>query len=279
MKRLIVIVIVIISSVQLTYADLYQIYSFENSVYVKSEKNDWQQVRKKLQINSTDSIQLGTNSCIKILDVSSGSTFEWKEQGKYEVSDIVRDCLTKKAHWIQRLFSTLINNVTDEPNKLWVSQGGTLKGDNNDILEHSLAKELLSYCYGLSTPSSDLVLKAQGVGKRELSFDITNKTTDTLYVNVLAVNIKQKSFTVLYDIREGKEKWMIFPIAPKSTLSMSDFTVSNNKNYKYVAFGTSKPIGILKLEKYLNIKVLDDSLPKDEDIIIGTELKTKNLKR
>ncbi len=275
MKQFIVSLIAIIFSVQLTYADTYQIFSFEKTVYVKKGNSNWLQAKKKLQLYSTDSIKIDSNSSIKIQNISSGQTYEWKEQGKYEVGDIVRECLSRKANWLQRLFSTLFENITDEPNKQWVSQGSTKKGNNNDVLEHALAKKLISYCYGLNEANSDLVLYPKNVGKNELYFDITNNTHDTLYVNVMAVNIKQESFTILYDIRD-KDNWMTLPILPMSSMSLSDFTISDKKKYKYVLFGTTKPVEILKLEKYLNVDVIDDILPKVEDvIIIGNEQKMK----
>ncbi|MCQ2071628.1 MAG: hypothetical protein MJY96_00685 [Bacteroidaceae bacterium] len=267
MRKIIVIIYLLFSLS--AFAEDYQIFSLEQDVYYKSENADWLRAKKRTLLNGEDSLKIKSGASVKLLEISTGQIYEWDKQGIFEVYDITEECLRRKSDWLNRLFSTLIENVSNEPVYMWYSTGQTKRGrGTNSILEHALAVQLKKCCYGMISPSPSLVL-SKVKSDNNAYFEISNNTSDTLYVNVLAVNVKQKSFTVLYQIRKDGE-WMVLPSCPGSTLVMEDFPISESRKYRYLVFGTRTPISIDPLEYWLEQKDLEDNFfIRDEEIIIG----------
>lgn len=254
------------------FAEDYRIFSFEQNVLVKKENSRWIKARTRLSLNDSDSIKIETKSKVKLLEEETGRTFEWDKQGVFEVRDIIVESLKRDSNWLNRLFSTIINNAYSNPIKIWYSIGETRRGNNDDQLEQVLAYALKRQCYNEDDYSSSaLQLNIHNISKSEFYFDIVNNSDCLMYVNVLKFDMEHKRFSVLYYIRDGNE-WMVLPVENKSKLHLSEIVFTRNSKMKYVVFGTKKPIKIKYLEERLTSEIIEEQLIINDDIVIGTEL-------
>ena len=270
MRQLIFVILFSLLVGATAWAENFQIYATEHAVTVKLGNEAWKQAKKKLQLHENDSIRLAANAGVKLLAIGTGQIYEWKENGTFKVQDVIDECLYNQSNWLKRLFTTVIENITSEPEKIWYSTGHTKRGlHDDDVLEHALAKALMTADNEADAATSDLLLTSHDLKKKEFYFDITNKTSETLYVNVLAVNPTLGTYTLVYDIRD-EEEWMVLPVAPGSTLSMQDFRLTDRKNYQYIVFGTKSPISVNKLLRWLQPAVKDHKVAVESgEIVVG----------
>ena len=272
MKKIIALLIFALCSMSL-FAEDYQIYELYKSAYVKSANgNKWKKAKLKMKLNSSDQIMLSEDARIKLLEMKTGKTYEWKKEGTIKVGDVVRECLKIKSNWLKQLFSTVIDNITDSPIKIWWETGVQRKGQVDIHVEQVLAKQIKDFREHKILASPELTLSRHDINDNEFYFNIHNNSSDTLYVNVLAVNKEHNDYSILYDIREN-DMWMILPVPSHSLLSLTEFILCKNTAFQYVVFGTRTPILIEKFKKQLeqDVSAIDEET-KDGDIIIGTTL-------
>lgn len=259
-----------------SFAQKYQIYSFDQKVKVKKIGSQWQSAKQRMILKDGDSVMIYKNASIILLEASSNQIFEWKEQGRFKVSYIIKECRTRKANWFSRLFATLYENFTGEQPPLYWPTGVTRRGDNDYPLEHALAKKLKDY--NSDRVSADTMLTAEivSLGKDAFYLNIKNNTSEILFINVLVNNTKEASPgpILLYNINKNQEKWMMLPVKPHSDLPLSDFVISKNEGIEYIVFGTTKPFSIKPFDSaYREDTTNDINSNESENIIIGTIVK------
>lgn len=277
MKRSLLLILCLLFFSQ-SFAQKYQIYSFDRKVMVKKNGYKWQSAKQRMTLEYKDSVKVFANSNIKLLEVSSNQIFEWKESGTYRVEYIIKECRKRQADWLSRLFTKLYENFTGEQPKFYWTTGATKKGDNDYPLERVLAQRLKKYAQNKPTKDTRLIVETISLNNKESYLNIKNNTSEILYINVMVWDTKEVSPepVLLYNIQfnlDGEKKWVMLPAQPHSDLPLSEFVISEKDGFEYIVFGTTKPFGIDAISRSYNGDTSND-INNDEfgDIIIGTML-------
>lgn len=227
----------------------YQVSEITGEILFK-RGNSWLRLEQLETISGKDSIAIKENAFIKITDLSTSRTYSYDKVDKLRVGDIILKDTRESLSWIERQFTTLFGNIYGpELYNLWPI-GGIKKGQPD--LERDLAMTLMaSYNEQIPLQSDSLTITIIKDKESKCYFDISNNTSDTLYVNILVINKKLDSYSLLYKI-SNEDKWMLFPIAACSSFSFSSFLVSPSDNYSYIVFGSKTPYYAKALIDYLD---------------------------
>lgn len=270
-RRGILIVLFTLASILLIGQNSTQYVVDETDGIVKVKYDDSgieRKVKRNAKLNSSDLIILKEGGYISFYnsEKNNNTLYEWNSKGSYTVRQIV------KSHGENRCFKTFFSFL--------LNKGSEKKKDNRDFhningikrsvpeiepdnYEKAIASLIQSTLFSGDNKqfetNNGIMLEKVLKTPKVFSFQFTNTTNDTLYMNVFRIQ-KNGLISCCFDIvyREenvGRKPMSIF-VPDHCRVEFPNYTFVNDKS-TYLLVGTKHPFDAVFVENLVNDSVLD----------------------
>ena len=255
----------------------YVVSETKGVVKVKHENKDVERdVKRNMRIYSNDSIILQGGGYVSFYnsDNSNDKLYEFDQRGRYVVWRIV------KEHNYNSLFKTYFSFLVDKKQETesdtrdFHNIGGLKRGLSSDYEKDiaCLIKTTLN-AGGLNKTSNNDAILFNKVMKTSavFSFEMTNNTNDTLYMNIFRV-LKKGKISCCYDViyREenvGRNVMSIF-VPNNCNVDYPNYTFINDKS-TYILIGAKYPFDAEMVDSLVNDSNLDIKSSNYEGLYIN----------
>ena len=218
----------------------YELFHTNNEIKVKTRgTTQWLSAKKGMSLGLIDSIHIGSDSEVRILDVRTNEVYRSNTKGYYRVKDI-RDAAKKQSTKMLTAVCAQIEggNTGDQSMKM---VGATVRGQSSDFTEDIaqtisfIGKEL---CNRTLHSSNDLRMTTHN-RDGEIYFSFSNRTSKNYCINVVLYNKKTKKASLCYVISPTFTDFPYIILPAQKTIELSMLTFAPPTiDEEYILFAT-----------------------------------------
>lgn len=251
--------------------DIY-VYATIGSAEVKRSGN-WQKLKKRDALKSTDIIRVGENSALSLIDKKAEKVYSISKCDENTVSQTVETVKSKQPSMSAQFFNHAMKSLFNgEADKISHSAAGcTYRGD---IVENDIAKALAGKCkesglknianektdmavsFEIIDRNSGKVISAPATIGTQTYFRIKNNSSTALYVNVLDVNSQGENYACLPMDDAQTMSHLLIPA--NSTVDLAEFPMEFAEPVGldcFIMIAVEQPYDLRLVEKYLENNV------------------------
>lgn len=219
----------------------YEIFDIQNSVQIKPRgAKQWSIAHKGNTLGLIDSVKIGTNGKIRILDIRTNEVYRSDKSGNYRVKDIRDAAKEQSTKMFAAICAQIKNKETrnlSDMNMVGATTRGQSQGTTDSIVQTIayIGKQLTN---NVAKYTRDFALKTH-VLEKEVYFSISNFTTKNYYVNVVLYNKENKKASLCFVINPAQFEtpYILLPANNTIELPMWRFTPPSSQEV-YLLFAT-----------------------------------------
>lgn len=240
----------------------YSIYSVSGDVKIKPASSAWVKAKKGAEIALQDSICVGNNARVQVLNKQTSQIFESTGSGVFTIIKLITNARKQSGRVITELNKEMYHNARADNSRSVSFVGASTRGD-----EESLADSLY-FCIQSDLADAEplpegLIIKP--IRKKKLFYlKLDNQSDKGLYINLLIRNTRTGEKACAYTLDLYEQPCLY--IAPKTSLSLEQFRFVASKECEYILWATERPYDSNRLQNLL-------SSPAPTDHINSTGIK------
>lgn len=241
MRLFAIISFVLASIVLYSQNSSYEIFDAQNSVQIKPRGSEkWNAAKKGNALGLIDSVKIGPNGKIRILDIRTNEVYRSDKPGNYRVKDIRDAAKEQSTKMFAAVCAQIKKGETGHHSDISVI-GATTRGQHQDATE-SIAQTIAYIGKQLTNNAArytqDLTLKTYTSGE-DIYFSISNSTTKNYCVNVVLYNKEREKASLCYVINPAQfdTPYILLPANKTIELPMWRF-IAPSPQETYLLFAT-----------------------------------------
>ncbi len=254
--------------------DDYAVFKFSKDVMIKKQKQKtWTVAKRRMPLSVGDSIRIGRNSSVGIINKKTNITSRANKNGTFSVRNIVE----QSQNLVEAYVGTLKDGVEDrKKTKILYNQIGASTMSSGTVDGVNIEEQVYSILYdkviktnarkGLKS-SSTIKYKKEYIASDEFIFVIENRTPTPYYFNIMKFG--SKANLCFLPMNENKSYDMFLPAHSTVELNHNVFADTDDDKTKYILFATKTPFNQQILQNLLeeNKKIKVKSC--DIDVVFG----------
>lgn len=234
--------------------DLY-IHSLAGTVtYCPFSTHEWTKPAVKQSVSRLDSMQVGLNSNVVVVDAANGNVYRCAEPRRDNILHLIQLARKQANGLLESLSRQLVKNAMGQNRASKVVVAGvTTRAEENENIHDSIA------CLAVETSRLSCKNATNNLLKWEIKeeeglayFVIRNLTQEAYYVNILAINRVTGSVSIcIVPLPDTDPTALVVPAG--ETMDLSMFPFFPNADYEYMLFATKtaySPSAVQNLLRY-----------------------------
>lgn len=249
MKRITLFVCAILFSFSLAGQIKYEVVSAGTSSKILDKTGAYVQLHPLQIVTPSDMLYAESEWEIQLEELTTGKPQVYKNVnvGYMTVAEMIVRC-NQKSTLLCRASSTLQSDMSKNASGIrWSSVGSGSRSMSTENLASLLRRDFFSDRKVKQDNKLKLVKHIEG---HSFYPEFVNNTSDTLFVNFLAVDSGKKSLALCFNVVEEDHCFNIV-LPPGDSCTLRGFNYSNSKRYEYIVFGTLTPFSSYELTKAL----------------------------
>lgn len=251
MKKFLLVISMIVCFINVWASGKYSIFNVIGHVEVK--KNGWHDAKKHEEVDLQTEFKIYKGGEVVIVDKENGLTIKYNKPttGRVLLRDIIRESNSNRSSTLLLLIKEMFTGQ-NKPILGFKSIGGVTLGITNAI-EKDLSDMIRNYAFSKDEKNSGYINHSLLLSKvkREnkcFTFKITNLSSDSLYVNIIAFNKEKMTYSSPLDVlmsNSSKTLDGLFIVVPANNEIILDqyepewlFTKCDNVQYR--VFGSTR---------------------------------------
>ena len=226
----------------------YSIYSINGDVKIKSASSAWVKAKKGTEVQLQDSICVGNNARVQVLNKQTSQIFESTGSGVFTFLKLITNARKQSGRVIAELNKEMYQNARADYNRQSSFVGASTRGDEESLAD-SLYYCILSDLADAEPLPEGLIIKT--IRKKKLFYLTLNNQSDKgLYINLLIRNTRTGERACAYTLDMYEQPCLY--IAPKASLALEQFQFKATKECEYILWATERPYDSNRLQNLLS---------------------------
>ncbi|MCH5229796.1 MAG: hypothetical protein J1F12_07390 [Muribaculaceae bacterium] len=212
------------------YSQTMRVYSVEGNVEKKTE-NKWVALKKLMEIQPSDKINIGPESSIRIMDTGKHVVYTFQQNGEFTVSDLLDKIKKENSSLTSKIIAESRKNLNSGKSSSAKLIGAALRGELDENEIENLYSQIK---YFLKNPSKMGNLKVEKIYLDDslFNFRVTNETAQPIFFNILSKDTND--FWLPLFENDGESGILSFP---EEVIDIDHLTFVDEPDILYIGIG------------------------------------------
>lgn len=231
MKKYLLIILIVLFNLSLDAKERYSVFKATGNVEVVTNGRKMK-AEPKMELSVNSNIIIAANAQLKILDKPTGKIYTSCSTGSMTVSSLIAQSKAKSNNLSARISDEIRKTgETKQKPQTGVSFRAVADEDDSEYLYSVLCQCINSF------EQTDGLTAVSELNDSTLSLNITNKTSEILWVNILCISPDYPPMLVFEEETEDTS----FSIDSGKSYQIDDMQLITNDDYRYVIVGAPMP--------------------------------------